>query len=538
MKVTEEPDAVIYCRVSSDKQVKEGHGLSSQETRCREFAKHKGYNVVEVFSEEGVSGGLIDRPQMQKMLAFLRRHKKRTEHVVLIDDISRLARDLEAHIKLRTSIGTAGGKLESPSVEFGEDSDSILVENLLASVSQHQRQKNAEQVSHRMRARVINGYWCFSPPVGYRYRKVPNHGKLLVPMEPEASIIKDVFEGLASGRFETIAEIARYLQNTPAFPRGRDNKVHYSRTEWMLRSSIYAGFIDVPSWKLELHPGKHEPLISFETWKKAQTRLDGNNYAAARKDVREDFPLRGVVCCGECNEPMTAGWSKGRSKKYPYYWCTTKACEDYSKTIQRDRIESDFEALLADLTPSDDLCIAAFDIFRDLWMERIDSAKSDQTLMKKELAQTEFKITQFLDRIVETQGVSIIAAYEKRIHDLEEHKLILNEKIANCGKPLTNFDETFKSAFKFLSNPCNLWLSPRLEDQRAVPKLVFADRLGYTREKGFLNSKTTLPFNVLGAFSAGEIKMVGDTGIEPVTPTMSILGNTVPSSSRDCLNVH
>lgn len=105
------------------------------------------------------------------MLAFLRNRKK-TGTLVIIDDISRLARGLEAHLKLRADLMAAGGKLESPSIEFGEDSDSILVENLLASVSQHQRQKNADQTVNRMRARLMNGYWVFQPPIGYEYRRI------------------------------------------------------------------------------------------------------------------------------------------------------------------------------------------------------------------------------------------------------------------------------------------------------------------------------------------------------------------------------
>ncbi len=43
--------AVIYCRVSSNKQAKKGDGLGSQETRCREFAGHKDYLVIKVFRE-------------------------------------------------------------------------------------------------------------------------------------------------------------------------------------------------------------------------------------------------------------------------------------------------------------------------------------------------------------------------------------------------------------------------------------------------------------------------------------------------------
>ena len=45
--------AVIYCRVSSQKQVTKGDGLGSQETRCREYAGHKNYQIVEVFRDEG-----------------------------------------------------------------------------------------------------------------------------------------------------------------------------------------------------------------------------------------------------------------------------------------------------------------------------------------------------------------------------------------------------------------------------------------------------------------------------------------------------
>ena len=51
---------------------------------------------------------------------------------VVIDDISRLARGIEAHIQLRAEIGSTGASLESPSIEFGEDSDSQLVENMLS----------------------------------------------------------------------------------------------------------------------------------------------------------------------------------------------------------------------------------------------------------------------------------------------------------------------------------------------------------------------------------------------------------------------
>jgi DNA invertase Pin-like site-specific DNA recombinase len=115
--------------------------------------------------------------------------------VVIIDDISRLARGIEAHLQLRTKLSEAGGKLESPSIEFGDDSDSILVENLLASVSQHQRQKNGEQVVNRMRSRLLNGYWVFHAPIGYEYRRMPGQGNVLAAkIHVEAAGVAQAFE--------------------------------------------------------------------------------------------------------------------------------------------------------------------------------------------------------------------------------------------------------------------------------------------------------------------------------------------------------
>ncbi|MFK5978044.1 MAG: recombinase family protein [Rhizobiaceae bacterium] len=137
--------------------------------------------------------------------------------VVIIDDISRLARGLDAHPKLRQSLSSAGGKLESPSIKFGDDPDSIMVENLLATAAQHQREKNGQNTLNRMRGRMMNGYWMFHAPVGYKYEKVSGHGKMLVPDEPNASIIKEGLEGYASGQFQTLTELWTRARSSLSF---------------------------------------------------------------------------------------------------------------------------------------------------------------------------------------------------------------------------------------------------------------------------------------------------------------------------------
>lgn len=303
--------AVIYCRVSSAKQTVRGDGLGSQETRCREFAKYKGYEVVGVFQDD-TSGSLTSRPGMQSMLSFLRKQRKEP-HAVIIDDISRLARGLMAHFELRVQIGDAGGVLVSPSIEFGEDSDSQLVENLLASVSQHQRQKNGEQTVNRMRARIQNGYWVFQAPVGYRYERESGHGKLLVRDEPNASILQEAFEGYASGRFETQVEVKRFLERHPSFPKDLPNgEIRNQRVHDLLTRTVYTGYVEAPNWGVGLREGKHKGIITLDTFEKMQARLKSTAKAPARKDINADFPLRGFILCDDCNKPLTGCWSQGK----------------------------------------------------------------------------------------------------------------------------------------------------------------------------------------------------------------------------------
>ena len=122
---TSPTEAVIYCRVSSKAQEARGDGLNSQETMCRQYAASKGYAVIAVFPEV-LTGRTQDRPVMKSLISFLR--KKKSPTAVIIDDVSRFARNPRAHWPLRDELKQVGGVLESPKVRFGDDPAARLVE--------------------------------------------------------------------------------------------------------------------------------------------------------------------------------------------------------------------------------------------------------------------------------------------------------------------------------------------------------------------------------------------------------------------------
>ena len=515
-------DAVIYCRVSSTKQTTQGDGLGSQESRCRTYADEKGYNVEAVFPDDVSGGGdFMKRPGLVALLSYLDAQPDKN-FIVIFDDLKRFARDTEFHIKLRRAFRLRNARIECLNFKFDDTPEGKFIETILAAQGELEREQNGRQVSQKMHARMMNGLWCFKQPAGYVYQARKQGGKVLVRDEPVASIIEQVFIDFASGKFESVIEVVRYLKAQPAWPRSRNGDVGYQRVYDMLTRRFYAGYIDFPKWGISFVKGQHEPLVSMQTWKAAQEQLAGGSKVPARKDINDDFPLRGFVSCTCCSQPMTACWSKGRKRKYPYYFCQTKDCDNRHKSVRREKIEGEFEVLLTGMQPAKELFELVFDVLSDQWTIRLESGQQQNTHAKKELKQLDRKVEQLMDRVVDADSPIMISAYETRIKNLNEERTILAERTAQCGRPMRTFEQTYRTAMEFLSNPQKLWASGCIEDRRLVLKLAFLERLPYDLKRGYRTAENTFPFKALAVFSGVNSRMVGDTGIEPVTPTMSM----------------
>ena len=365
----------------------------------------------------------------------------------------------------------------------------------------------------------LDHFFGSSPaPPGYEYKAVEGHGKLLVQVEPLASVVKEALEGYASGRFETQGELKLYLERQPAFPKGKHGGVHFTRIKKMLESALYAGYINVPKWEMFDIPAKHEPLISYQTYKRIQDRLNGKTLIApVRKNINADFPLRGFVTCDCCGKALTACWSKGKTKTYPYYLCTTRSCAMKGKSIRKEVMEAEFAQILSALTPSQTLFKAARNVLEHLWEERLVLRQRQAKTLKSKLCQMDKQKDQFLARIIEADSPSVIKAYEDKIRELEQQRIVTLEQIETSAKPQRPFTQLYRTSMEFLGNPLKLWCSERFADKRIVLKLTFADRLSYARGEGYRTPKTTLPFKVLGDVLSGESRLVGPEGLEPPT---------------------
>ncbi|MFP5303322.1 recombinase family protein, partial [Cobetia sp. SIMBA_158] len=84
----------IYTRVSTEEQKRTGFSLKGQEDELRAYAKNKGYEVVEVYTDGGHSGKNFNRPDVQRLFNDMRNHKFDAILVWKVDRISRKNRDV------------------------------------------------------------------------------------------------------------------------------------------------------------------------------------------------------------------------------------------------------------------------------------------------------------------------------------------------------------------------------------------------------------------------------------------------------------
>ena len=498
--------AVIYCRVSSRSQEEEGHGLESQELRCRQHAATKCYEVAAVFPDTFTGkGDFMQRPGMVALLSFLDAQPDEN-FVVIFDDLKRYARDTEFHLALRRAMAQRGATRECLNYKFDDTPEGKFVETIFAAQGQLEREQNGRQVAQKMKARMQNGYWIHNPPVGYQYTEIKGRGKMLLPKEPFASIVREAFEGYASGRFQTQAEVKRFFETFPDFPRNKYGLVKHQRVTDILTQPVYAGYICSETYNIHWLKAQHEGLISMETFDQVQERRRGFAKAPKRKNIGNDFALRGIVVCGDCNVPLRSSWSKGRSARYPYYLCHTKSCESYGKSIQRDKLEGEVGEIIKTLQPAPSLFTAAKAMFRWAWDHRIQQADALMHSVKNHIRDTDKQIEKLLTRIMEATNDKVIGAYENKISELERNKHKWHEQLEKITAPKGSFEEKLEPALTFLANPYKLWVSGQITLQRAVLKLAFAGRIIYHRNEGARTAQIALPFKGLQAFQGGGIQ--------------------------------
>ena len=88
--------ALGYARVSTDEQAREGVSLDAQRSRIRAYCEAKELELVDMLTDDGVSGKTLERPALRELVARCERGEVRNVVVVKLDRLTRRTRDLLA----------------------------------------------------------------------------------------------------------------------------------------------------------------------------------------------------------------------------------------------------------------------------------------------------------------------------------------------------------------------------------------------------------------------------------------------------------
>ena len=169
------------------------------------------------------------------------------------------------------------------------------------------------------------------------------------------------------------------------------------------------------------------------------------------------------------------------------------------------------------LEPSKDLIGMTKMMLTNAWSQRLAQSNAVKAELNREIAASDTQLDALLDRIVDANNPTVIAAYEKKIANLEQHKLILAEKVAKKTTQKRTPEQLFELAVQFLSNPWNIWSNGDLTLKKTVLRLVFKAPLTYDRQTGLRTPQTSVIFRFLDEISL-KSKMVHPARFERATP--------------------
>jgi site-specific DNA recombinase len=380
--------ALIYTRVSSAEQLREGFSITAQEIALRRYCELNDLEIVEHFTADESGGEQKARGEFKRMVAYLRTHPDvRTVVVEKVDRLYRNMRDFIAMKDLRVTIhfpkdGMIVGPDSRSKDNLNHNIRLVLAENFLENLS--------EEVKKGMQRKCEEGGWPTWAPLGYlnvkeTAEKKRTGGIVLDPVK--APLVRELFEA-AAGRHQSLGSLVKLADKIGL--RGRQGvKLGKGQLVNMFRCTAYYG---VFRWSGKEYRGKYEPLLDRDLFERAVRAMrEGSRPKAGART----FAYSGIVRCTACGGLLTGDLKKGR---YIYYACRGKAgCQRY---VPEERFDRAMTGVLRSLTLPPET--------RDLILSDI-AAWYDSTT-KKGAA----RATRLRTRLTEIARLSV-AAYEEKL---------------------------------------------------------------------------------------------------------------------------
>lgn len=327
--------AIVYARVSTDAQERDGTSLETQERACLEYARAAGWPVVDRIRDTA-SGYTLDRPGAERLRLMLRQGQV---DIVIAYAVDRLSRNQNHIGVLFDEVQTAGARLEFVTEKFEDTAIGRFILAARSFIAEVEREKIAERTTRGKTERARSGRipqgtgkGCY----GYIYNTHSGHREI----EPfQAAVVQRIFQCYLETRSFSAVSHELNREGVPSFMGGR----WYPLTiRTILTNESYAGrliyrrqkrvtvrsangkrrkqLVDQPiDQRIEIE-GASPRIVDEALWKRVQ-EIIADPERIRHQDSPAFYLLRGRMKCGLCGGAMVGQTLKAKGRPYKYYRC-------------------------------------------------------------------------------------------------------------------------------------------------------------------------------------------------------------------------
>lgn len=457
--------AVLYLRLSKEDVNKLNEGddsasIKNQRLLLTDYALEKGFNIVNVYSDDDESGLYDDRPGFERMILGA---KLGEFDVIIAKTQSRFSRNME-HIEkyLHHDLPNLGvrfiGAVDGTDTANDANKKSRQINGL---VNEWYCEDLSKNIRSAFKAKMRDGQFLGSS-CPYGYKKDPeNHNHLIID-DYAAEIVRKIFRLYLQGNGK--AKIGSILSKEgvliPTIYKRDVLKVNYSNsrllnttTTWsyqtihtILNNQVYIGnlvqnranTLSYKDKKKKLLPKEawiivedtHEAIIDKETFQRVQELQQQRT-----RSVKSDKPsgiFSGMIFCADCKRAMSRSYERRGEKKFQGYVCKTyktvgkKFCS--SHLIKNDVLEA---VVLSSIKEEARKILQKNDMDE---LEKVNFINGNKMQFQEQLKVIEQQIEKnrtfkkntyqnLMEEIIQRDDyVAFIAEYDKKISELEAQK--------------------------------------------------------------------------------------------------------------------
>ncbi|MFT4204309.1 MAG: recombinase family protein [Chitinophagaceae bacterium] len=306
--------AIRYLRFS---QLGQSNGsIERQELYTDQWVKYNNVELVDTFTDRGKSARTFDRPDFIKLQAFIAKHYKSVDYL-LVDQLDRFSRDageamsMVKMLQRRYSIQTVS---VTEGIMFDYDTPGSFfragLQLLLAEEDNINRSVKVKGGLYTAKAKEGRFVYRTAP---FGYKKIGERKERHLEIdETEAKIVRFIYDAY-------LRDVPLYVIKEKAYQLGFDRKGN-TAVERVLSNTVYTALLRVEPYKNYpggLFPANHEPIVDTTTWQMVQGKMQKPE--KIRTVIDDAIPLRGILKC-HCGNPLSGAASRGKSGKYFYYY--------------------------------------------------------------------------------------------------------------------------------------------------------------------------------------------------------------------------